>query len=166
MEPDSRSENYPPSFIQPFECSQVSNQCYEDYSSPAESLQSAQPSPSSLSVVKTEKFGQLTAAALPPPPATPCPPVQLLSESVNASTTTAEDPRIESLKKKANGTTTTEWLPPTPVDSDNSPSPPDESNKRKCVPLRDGIVASLMDSDLWNSFSRVGNEMIVTKPGR
>ena len=29
-----------------------------------------------------------------------------------------------------------------------------------------GITASLMEADLWKSFNTVGNEMIVTKPGR
>ena len=29
-----------------------------------------------------------------------------------------------------------------------------------------GVTASLMEADLWKSFNTVGNEMIVTKPGR
>ena len=31
---------------------------------------------------------------------------------------------------------------------------------------KDEITVTLQDADLWNSFWRVGNEMIVTKPGR
>ena len=31
---------------------------------------------------------------------------------------------------------------------------------------KDGLTLSLLDSELWKSFHSVGNEMIVTKPGR
>ncbi len=161
MEPDSRSEDYPPPpFIQPYNCNPVSNQCYEDYA--AQPLPPEEPS-SSLSTVEEDSYVQLSAAALPPPPPpTLRPPTQLLSDTRPTTCTATDD-----LKRKA-----TEWLPPTPVDSDNSPSPPGEDKlqlkkRTKCIPPPEGgIVVSLLDADLWNNFKMVGNEMIVTKPGR
>lgn len=43
----------------------------------------------------------------------------------------------------------------TPAEQEN---PPSQLSKK--------ITAILLDEELWQSFNRIGNEMIVTKPGR
>ncbi len=172
MDVDPRSEEYsPPSLIQPFAHSQPPpSEQPDDCPKAGEFLQS--PSSSALlSDVKPGSFVQLSAsaAALPPSSSALHPPTQPLSEA--AAITTEENPEAGDLKKSRGNV---EWLPPTPVDSSNSsPSPSCEDNalpiKQTKYPGSEGeerIVASLLDADLWNSFKRVGNEMIVTKPGR
>lgn len=187
MEPDSRSDDYqpPPSFIQPFEYSRVfqSQSSYDDYSNTTEPPQAS----SSHNTVQVEADSsqlaavQLSSSAAAPLPLSTalCPPTQLLSDAT--ATAELEECRPAALKRKGSGSATREWLPPTPIDSDTSPSPPSEDDpnleqkKRTkydlpllppAAPQGSTIMASLLDSDLWNNFKRVGNEMIVTKPGR
>lgn len=49
------------------------------------------------------------------------------------------------------------YCPPTPTDSERDGNSP---------PHTGGITARLVDKELWESFREIGNEMIVTKPGR
>ncbi len=48
------------------------------------------------------------------------------------------------------------YFPLTPTDSEGDSSPAHTG----------GITARLVDKELWESFREIGNEMIVTKPGR
>ncbi len=48
------------------------------------------------------------------------------------------------------------YYPLTPTDSEGDGSPAHTG----------GITAQLVDKELWESFREIGNEMIVTKPGR
>lgn len=59
-------------------------------------------------------------------------------------------------------------LPPTPPGSSesHSVSPINGANSKDANYAKDGIAATLMEADLWQSFLNEGNEMIVTKPGR
>ncbi len=64
-------------------------------------------------------------------------------------------------------------LPPTPNSDESSPSrSPVGRTNGSAVSIKDplysknGISATLLDAEMWNNFYNVGNEMIVTKPGR
>lgn len=40
------------------------------------------------------------------------------------------------------------------------------NSNQDSIPTRHGITVNLLDKELWKMFKSVGNEMIVTKPGR
>lgn len=65
---------------------------------------------------------------------------------------------------------TNTYLPPTPSSFDSpqhcnggGSSGSTESSRSSSA---EGVTVSVLDKDLWDSFNSVGNEMIVTKPGR
>ncbi len=64
-------------------------------------------------------------------------------------------------------------LPPTPNSAVESPSISPAGriignavSSKDPSYSKDGFIVTLQDADLWNVFNKVGNEMIVTKPGR
>ena len=60
-------------------------------------------------------------------------------------------------------------LPPTPNSVESSPAGRTIGNavsSKDPSYSKDGFIVTLQDADLWNVFNKVGNEMIVTKPGR
>lgn len=55
----------------------------------------------------------------------------------------------------------------TPEEQDNSKaSEEEEPTEEKEEEEEEGIRVKLQEANLWKSFHKVGNEMIVTKPGR
>ena len=63
---------------------------------------------------------------------------------------------------------TTAYYSPTPSDSDNS-SVENEATSSPCIESsisKTAISVSLVQEEMWEAFRAIGNEMIVTKPGR
>ena len=60
------------------------------------------------------------------------------------------------------------YFPPTPSSSSSQNSEADERScsGRSSSSSAHGVTASVLDKEMWDSFNSVGNEMIVTKPGR
>lgn len=65
---------------------------------------------------------------------------------------------------------TSAYLPPTPSSFDSPQYPNGDGSSGSADSSRSssaqGVTVSVLDKDLWDSFNSVGNEMIVTKPGR